>query len=394
MDQAVNAVANANVAVVRGSTRRGAVAQALALIADDLRAAVTPKVLIKPNLVSHRVQLPSTHADTLAATLDALIAAGATEITVAEGASDATAGFARFGYHRETWSRPVRFLDLNREEDAWEPLELTSVDGAPMTARLSRTIATSGCRVSLALAKTHVTSMVTLSLKNMLSSIHPADRIMMHGHAGGGNGYRGWKRPIVEFLKGDSPVVNALTRSMGRVKNARNAVRAIALRGRDPFATLKPAELGYLQSVEAMNRNLVALSRRAGPHLSIVDGWVGMHREGPRHGTPIPLGVVIAGTDAVAVDAVAAAVMGFDPLRIGYLQYAHDAGLGIVDLERVRVLGDPIVQVRRVFVPHSNHAIQRHWHRLAALAPAASYQGPHVRTTTTTPARTGRSHTP
>ena len=52
--------------------------------------------------------------------------------------------------------------------------------------------------------KTHVTAMVTFGLKNMLSSIHPADRIMMHGHAGGGNGYRGWKRLAVEFLKGDS----------------------------------------------------------------------------------------------------------------------------------------------------------------------------------------------
>src|SRR5262249_44388761 len=161
--------------------------------------------------------------------------------------------------------------------------------------------------------------MVTLSLKNMLSSIHPDDRIMMHGHAGGGNGYRGWKRLMVEFLKGDSRAVNALTRLMGRVKNARNAVRSITRRGRDPFALLGPAELGYLRSVEAMNRNLVALARRTRPHLSIVDGWMGMHREGPRHGTPIALGVVVAGTDAVAVDAVAAAVMGFDPLQIGYL---------------------------------------------------------------------------
>jgi uncharacterized protein (DUF362 family) len=372
MDQAVN------VAVVRGTTRRGAVAEALALIADEVRACVTPRVLIKPNLVSHRVQLPSTHVDTLAATLDTVLAAGAREVTVAEGASDASAGFDRFGYRGEAWGRPVRFLDLNREEDDWEPLELTGVDGSPLTARLSRTVAASDCRVSLGLAKTHVTSMVTLCLKNMLSSIHPADRIMMHGHAGGGNGYRGWKRPIVEFLKGDSLVVNALTRSMGRVKNMRNAVRAIALRGRDPFAALKPAELGYLRSVEAMNRNLVAMSRRTRPHLSIVDGWVGMHREGPRHGTPMALGVVVAGTDAVAVDAVAAAVMGFDPLQIGYLHHAQQAGLGVADLGRINVLGDPIARVRRRFVPHSNHAIQRQWPRLAA---ASAYQGPHLRAT-------------
>jgi uncharacterized protein (DUF362 family) len=371
MDQPVN------VAVVRGTSRRGAVAEALGLIADEVRDCVAPSVVIKPNLVSHRVQLPSTHADTLSATLDAVLAAGARAITVAEGASDATAGFKRFGYHGEAWGRPVRFLDLNHDETEWEPLALTAADGAPLTARLSRTIATAECRVSLALAKTHVTSMVTLSLKNMLSSIHPADRIMMHGHAGGGNGYRGWKRPLVEFLKGDSALVKLLTRLMGRLRNARTAWRTRTRGGRDPFEALTPAELAYVHSVEAMNRNLVALARRTRPHLSVIDGWVGMHREGPRHGTPLRLGVVVAGTDAVAVDAVAAAVMGFDPRTIGYLQYAQDAGLGVADLERINVVGDPIARVRRRFVPHSNHAIQRHWSRVSR---TPAYPGPHTRT--------------
>ena len=89
------------------------------------------------------------------------------------------------------------------------------MDGSRLTARVSRALATSECRVSLALAKTHVTSIVTLSLKNMLSSIHPADRVMMHGSNGSGNGYSGWKRLAVEFLKGDSMAVNALTRAHG-----------------------------------------------------------------------------------------------------------------------------------------------------------------------------------
>ena len=103
-----------------------------------------------------------------------------------------------------------------------------------------------------------------------------------------------------------------------------------------------------------MNRNLVALSRVAKPHISVVDGFVAMHREGPRHGTPIKLGTVVAGTDAVAVDAVAAAVMGFDPMRVGYLEYAHEAGLGIADLDAIAIVGDPIASVARRCVPHSN----------------------------------------
>lgn len=363
------------VAVVRGDSRREAAARALALVGGDLAACVTPRVLIKPNLVSHRYQLPSTHRDTLGAALDAVFSAGAGQVTVAEGASDATTGFRRFGFDREAEGLPVRFLDLNLEETRWEPLELASVHGTPLVARVSRTVAEAGCRVSLALAKTHVTSGVTLALKNMLSSIHPDDRVMMHGYPGGGNGYAGWKRVVVELLKQDNPAVNGLTRLMGRVRNARNVWRAARTHG-DPFDALTPAERNYLASVGAMHRNLIALARRTKPHLAVVDGFVGMHREGPRHGTPIRLGVVVAGTDAVAVDAVAAAVMGFDPRSIGYLAYAHAAGLGEIDLDRITVVGDPVASVRRRFVPHSNHAVQRHWARLDPPADGA-LRGPH-----------------
>jgi uncharacterized protein (DUF362 family) len=372
---------NPTVAVVRSDNRRGAVAEALALMANDLRAQVTPEVLVKANLVSHERQLPSTHADTLSAVLDAVLASGARRVVVAEGASNASAGFDRFGYRQETFGRPVEYLDLNRDETDWCSLELTAVDGSPLVARVSRTITSAPCRVSLALMKTHVTSMVTFSLKNMLSSIHPDDRIMMHGHAGGGNGYRGWKRLVVEFLKGDSTLVNALTRTMGRVRGIQAAIKG---KNRpDAWKRLTPAEVGYLRSVEAMNRNLVALSRVAKPQISVVDGFVAMHREGPRHGTPIRLGTVVAGVDAVAVDAVAAAVMGFDPMRIGYLKQAQEAGLGVANLDEITIVGDPLASVSRRCVPHSNHAIQRHWDRLADIASSSTRESvvpaPHSR---------------
>jgi uncharacterized protein (DUF362 family) len=354
-------VAPVKVAVVRSDNRRGAVAQALALLEPEIRAMITHDALVKPNLVSHRFQHPSTHPETLSAALDALHAAGARDVTVAEGASDASAGFTRFGYRRETWGRPVRFLDLNRDETDWHDLGLSGVDGTTHRARVSRTVCDANCRVSLALAKTHVTSIVTLSLKNMLSSVHPDDRILMHGHAGG-NGYSGWKRTVVEFLKGDSLLVRWLTRTMGRAAWAKTRLRGE--RPAEDVRHLAPKDLAFLKSVTAMNRNLVALNRRVKPHLSVVDAFVGMHREGPRHGTPIRLGTVIAGTDAVAVDAVAAAVMGFDPTEIGYLVLAEAAGLGVADLRGITVVGDPIAAVQRRCVPHSNYPLQRLWRLL------------------------------
>src|SRR5262249_34543489 len=161
-------------------------------------------------------------------------------VTVAEGASHASAAFDRFGFRREAKGLPVRFLDLNREETEWEPLELSRVDGSTQVARISRTVTTSPCRVSLALAKTHVTAGLTLGLKNMLSSLHPNDRVMMHGYPGGGNGASGWKWLAVEFLKGDNLLVKSLTRVLGRVRNARNARRERASSGRGAFAALSP----------------------------------------------------------------------------------------------------------------------------------------------------------
>ena len=363
MDQAVR------VAVVRSPRRREAVAEALALIGEDLRAAVRPEVLIKPNLVSHKAQLPSTHAETLSATLDAVLAAGADRVVVAEGATDAHAGFDRFGFRREAAGRPVRFLDLNREEVDWEPLELSGVDGEVRTARVSSTIARSACRVSLALAKTHVTAGLTFSLKNMLSSIHPDDRVMMHGYPGGnGSGFRGWKGAVVDILKRDDMMVRTLTRLLGRARHARAWLAGKT--GPDGWRRLSAADRQFLRSVAAMHRNLASLTAKVGPHVAVVDGFVAMHREGPRHGTPIRLGTVIAGTDPVAVDAVAAAVMGFDPRKVGYLRTAEDAGLGSADLEAIEVLGDPIARVRRRCVPHSNDHVQRHWQRLPEPEPS------------------------
>jgi uncharacterized protein (DUF362 family) len=364
----------ARVALVRSDNRRGALAQALNLVRGDIRDVIQADVLVKPNLVSQRRQVPSTHADALSATLDALFDAGAERAIVAEGASDASKGFEALGLRREVAGRPVQFFDINRDEANWDVIKLRGVDGGPLDARVSRTIAGSGCRVSLALLKTHVNTGVTMSLKNMLSSVHPADRIRMHGYAKG-NGSTGWKRPIVEFLKGDSVLVTLLTRLQGRVRNGLNLLNGKAhdLQGR----RLSTADLGFLRSVVALHQNLVELVRFVRPHLSVLDGFVAMHREGPRHGTPIRLGLALAGTDPVAVDAIGAAAMGFDPMRIGYLRLAHEAGLGVADPARIEVVGDPLTKVARRCVPHSNIVIHRHWDQ-ASLMPTSAVPAPHL----------------
>lgn len=59
-------------------------------------------------------------------------------------------------------------------------------------------------------------------------------------------------------------------------------------------------------------------------YYSVVDGIIGMEGNGPMAGSPVKSGLVIVGTDPVAVDAVAAKVMGFDWRRIPMIYEAFN----------------------------------------------------------------------
>lgn len=86
-------------------------------------------------------------------------------------------------------------------------------------------------------------------------------------------------------------------------------------------------------------------------YLTIVDGLVGMEGMGPVEGMPVPLGVILAGKNPVAVDAVAAQIMGFLPETIVYLQYAAEAGLGPVSAQEIEIRGCPVGAVQKKFAP-------------------------------------------
>ena len=45
---------------------------------------------------------------------------------------------------------------------------------------------------------------------------------------------------------------------------------------------------------------------------------------------------ILASGDSVAIDAVAAKMMGFDPMEIEYIRIAHEEGLGVGQVEKLR----------------------------------------------------------
>ena len=49
--------------------------------------------------------------------------------------------------------------------------------------------------------------------------------------------------------------------------------------------------------------------------------------------------MILASSDSVAIDAVAAKLMGFDPMKIPYLKMCHERGLGIADINELEIVG-------------------------------------------------------
>jgi uncharacterized protein (DUF362 family) len=76
--------------------------------------------------------------------------------------------------------------------------------------------------------------------------------------------------------------------------------------------------------------------------LAIMDGTTAGDGAGPRMVQPIVKNLILASADQVAIDAVAAKLMGFDPLSIQYIRLAHDHGLGIGDPQDIELVGDDV----------------------------------------------------
>ncbi len=78
---------------------------------------------------------------------------------------------------------------------------------------------------------------------------------------------------------------------------------------------------------------------------AVMDGTFVGDGPGPRCMTPQVKNIMLASADQVAIDAVAAKLMGFDPLSIKFIRLAHEEGLGVGDLSQIELVGDDITGV-------------------------------------------------
>ncbi len=89
--------------------------------------------------------------------------------------------------------------------------------------------------------------------------------------------------------------------------------------------------------------DLLAIQKEIHPGIfAVMDGTTAGDGPGPRTMRPVVKNWMLASADQVAIDAVAARMMGFDPMTIGYIRCAHEDGLGVGETRDIEIAGDDV----------------------------------------------------
>ena len=243
------------------------------------------RVVLKPNLVEFdQNTVINTHPKMVHAALEAFRAAGAADVRIAEGP----------GHRRVTLDLADAagyFSTIPKFESVFTDLNLDDVTRVNLirpqskltSIYLPHTVLGCDLLVSMPKMKTHHWVGATLSMKNLFGLVP--------------GGVYGWPKNVLHWA-------------------------------------------GIPQSIADLHSLF--------PHtFSIVDGIVGMEGNGPIQGTPRPMGLVVAGSDPVAVDATCCRIMHIDPRRVAYLTLA--AGEQQLSENLIPQTGEKIVSVAAPF---------------------------------------------
>jgi uncharacterized protein (DUF362 family) len=74
--------------------------------------------------------------------------------------------------------------------------------------------------------------------------------------------------------------------------------------------------------------------------LIVVDAIQVLHKGGELSGVPLDLGMIIVGTNPVAVDMICAIALGLNPEEVNFLREAKERGLAPSGLDQIQILGD------------------------------------------------------
>jgi len=277
----------ADVAVIKTETYeevRGSLERGFDLIAARRLIQPGTKVLIKPNLLKAAPpeKAVSTHPTVVKALVELVRDLGATPWV----------GESSGGAHYGNTSKAFKVCGI---EDAARDAAIKNFDTEGVervsaksfafveSAHIARPVVEADVVISAAKLKTHLETLYTGAVKNMMGCIPGSGKLRLHQLAP------------------------------------------------------KPRDLAEaILDVYAMTR----------PRLSVIDAVVSMEGDGPGSGTPKQTGFVVVGEDGLAADAVASAAVGFDPGPLYFLASGERRGLGCATLSRLDILGDPLAEIR------------------------------------------------
>lgn len=253
-----------------------------ALVQVGLSPARGKRVLLKPN--AGRVAPPeagiTTHPQVVAAAIDAFREAGA-DIAVGESpilGVKTEEAFDTVGIALIAHERDCLLIDM----DARRFVEVPVPDGVAINSlKVCPEVLEYDLVVSLPVMKMHMHTGVTLAIKNMKGCLWRRSKVDLH------------MLPPVE--------------------------------GHDE----KPIDIAIADMSSVLR-----------PHLSIIDGTVGMEGLGPSAGKAKPLGVIVVSADAFAADAIACKLMGTAAEDIPHLRIGAERGYGVIDLDSISVTPD------------------------------------------------------
>lgn len=250
-----------------------------ALSRFDLSPAKGKRVLLKPN--AGRIAAENSgicaHPAVVAAAIDAFRAAGA-EVSVGESPISGVSSIEALeatGIADAARERGCPLIDM----DLRKPMLVALPDGVAIKSlKVCPELAEFDIIVSIPVMKTHMHTGVTLAVKNMKGCLWRRSKVVLH------------------------------------------------MLPRDPDAEEKPLDVAIADMSDVLR-----------PHFSLIDGTVGMEGLGPSAGKAKPMGVVVAGDDAYAADAVACHLMEIDPESVPHLRLGAERGIGTLDLEKIDV---------------------------------------------------------
>ncbi len=245
----------------------------------DLSPARGKRVLLKPNAgrVAGVGSGIVTHPEVVAAAIDAFREAGA-EVAIGESpivGVRVQQAFEASGITAVAAARHCPLIDMDRRP----PVEMAIPEGRVLRSlKVCREVTEFDFVVSVPVMKMHMHTGVTLAVKNMKGCLWRRSKVQLH------------MLPPVD--------------------------------GSDE----KPIDIAIADMSSVLR-----------PHLSVIDGTVGMEGLGPSAGQPKPLDAVVVSGDAFAADAVACRLMGTSAEHVPHLRIGAERGCGVIDLARFEI---------------------------------------------------------